>query len=537
MTLNSLSPKPANWQAFKSTRDWIDRFFHSRWIVVAIVLGWLAFSTPSLLTYPAVDSDETLFSSVGNYFYNNGSFLSPVRSLTGANHTAILHGRLYAVILGLSFQLFGIGVLAGRLVALTGCLLSGLLVLNIGRALNLSRPASLAALALFWTSWRTLFASHSMRPEMWIVVGGLLAIYLHLRSRRTPTKVQYLILGFVTSYLLDFHVPAIFYSVVVGGLVGFDFLARRIGMKQLAAYLSGLGLGLAAWAALWILPDFTTRVGTGNRGPLAVTGPESIWQFQTVLTSMFQFGSWLLENFVKSSRVGGLEVAFFVAAILVLVWRRTLAGKYLLSCMGLLMLALLVTPYRHSQHAVLVIPLTSLIVACAADSVASLRANPRSLFAFLLVVPLLGLYITGGVSLSWRSRSISYADYASALRQFIPPGSNVLGEDVWWFEFHDGDYGSDISLPSMKYSGDDLYNTRLESFKTRQVDYVLVDERIGSSWQEPLPTDEANFSPIYQRLLKDYCQNVGVVDLPYIGVERGGPANKRTTIWHCSFGP
>lgn len=533
----------SSWQGINQSRslnlarERIQQFFQSPWIVILLIVAWLIFSVPSLLTYPALDSDEALFGSVGNYFYTHGSFLSLVRSLRTAYRTDILHGRFYSLILGLSFQLFDIGVLPGRLVALTGCLLSGLFIWNIGRALKLSNPASLSAVALFWTSWRTLFASHSMRPEMWIVAGGLLAIYLQLRSRRTPTPIQYLILGFVTSYLLDIHVPAIFYSVVVAGQVGLDVIARRAGLKQLLAYVMGAVVGLAAWAALWLLPDFAVQVTSSSRGPLAASGPESIWRPWAALTPMFQFGSWLAESYIKSSRIGGLETAIFLAAITILLFRRTQTGKYLLTCLGLLMLALFITPYRHSQHAVLIIPLTSLSVACAADSLATYRNSWRKLLPGVLVVPLLSLYILGGVSLSWRSRSLSYENYASALRQFIPPGSNVLGEDVWWFEFHDGAYKSDILLPNEDYTADELYDLRLANFRERQIEFILVDERLGSAWQEPISGSEVDFQSVYKRLLNDYCEQAGEVDLPYIGVERGGPANKHTIVWHCDFGP
>lgn len=513
------------------------RVVRSPWLMILLIFAWLAFSFPSLLTYPALDSDEALFSSVSNYFYTNGSFLSSLRSFYYPYITDILHGRFYALILGLSFQLLGIGVLQGRLVALTGGLLSGLFVLNIGRALKLSRVATLSAVALFWTSWRTLFASHSMRPEIWIVAGGLLAIYLQLRSRRTPTRGQYFILGFVTSYLLDIHLPAIFYSVVVTGQIGLDVIARRTGLKQLLAYGMGGLAGLAAWTALWFLPNFAVRVTSVGRGPLSATSTDSIWRPWAAVIHMFQFGPWLNENYIKSSRVGGFEVAIVLLAIFILLIRRTQAGKYLLICLGLLLLALFVTPYRHSQHAVLAIPLASLIVACAADSVGGFRTHWRGLLMGLLVGPLLGLYIVGGISLSWRSRPISYENYASALRQIIPPGSSVLGEDIWWFKLHDGVYRSDISLPNVDYTADELYDMRLNNFKTMQFEYILVDERLGSSWQEPVSIGEINFRPIYERLLNNYCEPVGEVDLPYIGVERGGPANKHTTVWHCDFGP
>jgi hypothetical protein len=111
---------------------------------------------------------------------------------------------------------------------------------------------------------------------MWIVMSGLLMIYLHLRSRRILTLRQYLIFGFISSYLLDIHVPVIFYSIVVAAWALIDFLRQHIDFRLVTAYTIGAALGLAAWAALWLLPDPLFNLAPVNSGPLSTTTPDSI---------------------------------------------------------------------------------------------------------------------------------------------------------------------------------------------------------------------------------------------------------------------
>jgi hypothetical protein len=226
-----------------------------------------------------------------------------------------------------------------------------------------------------------------------------------------------------------------------------------------------------------------------------------------------------------------------VAALLYLLWKQETVGNYLLASLGILGFSFYVTPCLHNQHAVLVMPLTSLILARAAELVARAQVRWRHLIFMTLIAPTLVLYISGDVSLMWRSQMLSYLRYAQALRQFVPAGANVLGEGAWWFEFYDGTYTFDSNLPDSSLGGSELQVKILNDLRRRQVAYLLYDGRIGSSIEDPYTRPEINFYPLYERFIKENCEQIGEVDLPYIGVERGGPANKHTTVWRCSFVP
>jgi hypothetical protein len=154
----------------------------------------------------------------------------------------------------------------------------------------------------------------------------------------------------------------------------------------------------------------------------------------------------------------------------------------------------------------------------------------------VLISPLGLAYLGGDGVLVWQDREISVRDYATQLRAFIPAGSNVLGEAVWWFEFHDGRFVSDLTLtnawPSLK---DPKSPTEWvhELLTKRGVEYVLLDGHLGSEWQGPTPSNEMILYPIYERMVMTECQYVGEVNLLLYGVERNGPAFNQTTVWRC----
>src|SRR5262249_6909741 len=123
------------------------------------------------------------------------------------------------------------------------------------------------------------------------------------------------------------------------------------------------------------------------------------------------------------------------------------------------------------------------------------------------------------------------------LRALVPHGSIVLGEAEFWFAFSDGGFVSDLTLsnswPRPAASPETAETWIRQVLTNRHVDYVFLDGEFGSSWAGEGRVLAPDLHQAFEQWLQDNCQELGAVELPFYGVERAGPAPKRTTVWHC----
>ncbi|HLB46328.1 MAG TPA: glycosyltransferase family 39 protein [Anaerolineales bacterium] len=520
----------------------LNTFLTGRRVLVVIIILWLIFNLPSLLTYPGITSDEAQFSAVGWNFFQHGSFRSPIIGPLGnEEHTGIYYGRLYALLLGLDLKIFGIGIVQARLSSMLGGLVAGILLWCVAGELKLSQTARLGSILLFLFSWKVFLASHRARPDIWMAVCALTMFFLYLRARQAPTIKSYLILGVVTAYLIDVHFPVSIASGAISLMVLGDFLQRRLSWKVLATFGTGAMVGIAAWLALWLLPDpaaaFLSWRHSGSLDPAATTASGML-----LPNLASQFLQWLSLVYVQETRLGPFEGLIIAAAIVALILKRAPSDRVLLAWLGSLLFVLFIAPFKQTYHVTMIVPLTSLIIARGGEVVGSyigkLSGGRWAVGAVkvLALCPLLLAYVAADVSLAWRSRELSYQAYATALRALIPPGKNVMGEAVWWFEFHDGIFTSDL-YPSNWYGrrqrapGPDVWMA--EALANRQVEVVLLDGRFGSHWQEYLSPEQKLLYDAYKKKVESACNYVGDVELPYYGLEQDGPGLKQTTVWQC----
>src|SRR5687768_51814 len=92
-----------------------------RWPVLGflgISLLWLLINLLTLTRYPHITCDEAFYGRTSSYFMQ-GLLTGETWPQVGINFH-LLYGRLYWFLMGLSFKLLGVNIVAARLVSLVG---------------------------------------------------------------------------------------------------------------------------------------------------------------------------------------------------------------------------------------------------------------------------------------------------------------------------------------------------------------------------------------------------------------------------------
>jgi hypothetical protein len=346
-------------------------------------------------------------------------------------------------------------------------------------------------------------------------------------------------LGFVSAYLIDLHALHVYFTAIVVALVLADILRNRIPWRAGLAFLTGTGLGVVAWLAMWLLPDPALALQKWKIFNPAYHPAFELVSHPAVSGQAKAFIDWFLATFVRGTPLTPIETALTVLAILGMGMRRNESDRFLLTWLALLFGVFLAAPYLHPWHAVIVTPFASLALARGAEILYAHNFPGPSYVRWAGILCAIGLAaasLAGNLVLSSRAAALSYTAYAHELMRFVPAGHSIIGEPDWWFAFHNGIFTSDLYVS-------DKWRTRRDTLSPegavaavladRRVEYVLIDERLGSVWQEPMAQDEATLFDAYTRVVSTNCQLVGKVAMPFYGVDQGGPGVKQTTIWKC----
>jgi hypothetical protein len=516
----------------------------SRALLLFALLGgaWAALTVFALPRYPAPYVEDGWMGSRGHEFMVRGDFgLTTHADFFGSAQNWRSVGRLYVVSMALFYWATGFGLVQARLFSLLGSLVAAWFIYRLGQ--RFSGPAEgLLGAALSLLAWRGFYAGHLARPEAWVMAGGAAALYALWTTHPSERPLPWAGAGLLAALCLDIHATAVHFLAAF--LFGAGWLLRPWAPRWGLA--AGLGLGLAAGTVYFVgvhfLPDPALALKQYRHftPPLAELGSGGYSVLRQAQASITLWASAVL----GFTRLSLLETACFAGGVAVCWFRRERANRFLLAALlGLALSFTFANPGYNPRHVAVFVPLTSLVVARAAVSLGGgrggwpaftrLNAAARPL---LLSAPLLAAYLLGDAVLAWNNRLISYAPYAAGLRALAPPGANVLGEEFWYFEFHDGRYTSDFMLTEDPALKSPASAARLaEIFREREIEFVLLDEQLAQDFDgTPLPEPERE---ALRRHVAQHCRRVGIVTGYLYGVESGGPRLKTTEVYDCQSAP
>lgn len=503
------------------------------------LLLWLAVTLPSLAVYPYPYPDDAWIAAPAENFRQTGQFGLPLLpDVYGSAVNYPHNGRLYSLALALVFQVAGFGLVQGRALSAAGALVAASLTFALGR--RLAGPwAGLLAGTFFLFSWRMLWTGHVLRPDAWVVAGGLAVIVLYLRWRR-GTAWQAGVLGLLAVLLVDLYTSAVFYTATICLLVLSDAVLAglrnldRAALGRLVSFGVGAAVATAYWLAVHLLPDpaqaltlLRAQVGVAQ----AATDPSLLGRLTAQLSLYLGDGFW------RYSRLGPLEAVFLLAGVVGLAVRRRPADGRWLWLTGVF-IAVYVGLFRYVGLYHLVQWLPFLQVALAAtlvwlgDELARrVRRIGGPVWALGLAAPLLLAYAGGTAYLSFSSRlQVDYFGYADQLQALLPADAHVLAESSWYFALDVAAFTDDVYLDyGLDLPSRDPALALERAIALRGPVVLLVDEAVSYR----MTGGETVAEGVVQGYAEAECTLLGTVTGVAYGLEQGGPAERVTRVYRC----
>lgn len=471
--------------------SWASTFALSA-LLLSLVLNVIA-----LPVFPPPHCDEATYGSIAFEILRSGEYRSEMTGdLFGLDQYNSAVGRLWVLGMSLFIKLFGVQLLSARLYSLVGGIVGVWLTYMVGRELR-DRWTGLVAAMLVAFSWKMFYAAHMARPEVWLVVSVLLALFWLIKRVKLMNQMREAVIGGLLCVLpLEFHALGVFF--LVGFLVAYVYYSWSVAgsWRILTGVGTGVGCGLLIWFGVHFLPNpnlawlqWTVGVSQMN----LVASP-------SITVSLGDFGSWFFGQFIANNRfLGILETCVYVIGALHVLRRRSTQTSIIAIVAGSSLALFAVTNSQKSpQYAVVWVPLLSILSAHAFVALGtSLTVQARFLSRLagvwhqvLVVLPVLCLFFVGNLWLTVRYPSSGFERTLTLMRQHIPTGVTVLGDPIWWWGFaQDRYYVGDWYLASKAHLGGTVFDIRAELISLG-ADYVILDDSIACTLSPSLLDQE-----------------------------------------------
>jgi 4-amino-4-deoxy-L-arabinose transferase-like glycosyltransferase len=416
----------AHWPpAAKRAAAWMD------WLLVGAILVYLLANLPFLVAWPAVHGDE---GREMNAFWVASGIDPSAKTLDPVyRHDPLYKGGLQGLSTGLSFRLFGFGLLQGRLVSL---LWGGLLLwftYLAGRRLYGQGAAAIAVLFLA-ASQPFLVSSHMVRPDIVVAALVMAALWCTLRGLQDGGRHLHFLAGVILGLSFDVHPNTLAFIPMVGLCYLLRFGRRAFLAPESWLLVAGLALGALYYVGVRIAPDpahyleaFGYWIGVDKRPP----------GLSLSLLPAFQAELWRWDQYFAGRTS---ELALIGLGLVAAVWRLTRTRR-LDPLLGGLLAAFLVFVFLVSSksefYMILFFPLLVLLLAAAVADVGANLGGSR-----LVAVALLVILAVAGMGFEDNFRDVveaasdfqdrDYAALSAQLQTAIPPGSRVVAPPIYW---------------------------------------------------------------------------------------------------------
>lgn len=520
------------------------------WWLGAMGLGF-ALHFISLTRYPPPHCDEPYYSSFALNIIRRGEFGSPVMGpVYGIDQNHLAYGRLFGFGLGILLNTLGVSLVAARLFPLMGWIAMAAAVFWVGRRIY-GANVGLWGMVLAALSWKTFFAAHQTRPEIWLAAAAILPLGWMTGTKTSNNlwrdRWAACLAGIVAALILDIHFNGAFFLAGISLAALYRWLWRARRWDLLLTFGCGVAAGLMWWAATRFLPDpvlgwYQWRVGFSRTG----MGIGST----TVSASLINFAGWLVGNFWSGNRgLDAVESALYLVGIAAALRRRGDADAPLLLFAGAsLLLFAFMMPQKLLTYRVLWVPPLSILAAEGARQLAvvvSLRwpaLRPQWSMPAVLASAC-ALWLAGWAWLGWLYRGGDFAGEAQRLRALIPPGTTVLGDPIWWFDFQaDHDYTADIYILWYASEVTPPLDTATPVSQRLTEDQVVVGlRRIGTEYVilddylHCLSTTEYQPDTAFRRWVKNNCLWVGQAQGGWAGsgFAPTSPLGETSAVYYC----
>src|SRR5262252_8207947 len=186
---------------------------------VLVGAAFAAAAAVRLGTYPVYETDESYILQVAYEILNRGKLALPMYRFLGGNIEKVWHSftPLYFFSLSGFLELFGFGVLQGRVFNLIAALFCLMMVYLIGRRLFNWRVAFIAVVMMV-SDPTVLQRARMVRNDYPAEAFALLAFYLYERAEERKSARYFVAAGLAAGAGIMCH-PSIMYMVIAPGLL------------------------------------------------------------------------------------------------------------------------------------------------------------------------------------------------------------------------------------------------------------------------------------------------------------------------------
>ena len=501
--------------------------------LLAITVLWFTINLPSLLTYPAPNSDESQIGGMSVQYLQSGGFHTPIfgEKVFEVNK----NWRLYTVSLAGVFRIWGVGLAQARIFSFVGVLVGGWLLFALGHRLYGSQVGLISA-TLYLFSLRALWVSHIVRPDAWVNTASIASLLLFWLTKESRDKWLAFALGIFLAGTVDIYIVAIYSSLVIALAMLIEF-RQKSGWNILRRFITGIVIGGAYWLSFQVFPNPSDML-TGWQGHLSASGVgTNSNSLSAIVINIIPSAIALLgQGLIGHSRLGSIEALYLCGGVITFGVRRNHADKFFLLMWAVLGVGQVV-PYKGLWHIIDLLPLFSITMAVGAKSAGDglIARFPKGEFlklysTMLISGMLIAGFVLGTASITNRSQVINYEQYARELRSIIPLNSSIFGEGTWWWGLRDSQFTSEeyarfYNDKKGRAASEFLHSILIE----RNIDVLLLDE-FFSIYEYATNQDIQGAMTQY---VTENCRLAGTVEGYAYGVEQGGPAIKRTRVYLC----
>ncbi|MCC6179052.1 MAG: glycosyltransferase family 39 protein [Chloroflexi bacterium] len=401
------------------------------WLLVGAIVVYLLANVPFLTSWPPVNGDEGREMSV---FWVTSGIDPSAKSLDPIyEHDPLYKGGLQGLTMGLSFRLFGLGLLQGRIVSLAwgGVLLW--LTFLVGRRMY-GAAAGYAAVLLLAVSQPFLVSSHIVRPDIVVAALVMAATYCTLRGLQEGGPGWHLASGLLLGMSFDVHPNTLAFLPMVGLFYLVRYGRRAFVSREAWLYVGGIALGAIYYAAIRILPDpmhfaqaFGYWIGMDKQPPALATRGGS-----PILEELGRWTGYLNHRWIEAALLGlGL-----IAAAARQIRDRRLDPLFVGLLAALVVFVVLVSS-KTEFYMILFFPILLLLLASGVGEISARLSGQRLLASALLACLAIGVmgFEDNFRDISEAASDANERDYGVLTRniqQHIPAGARVVAPPIYW---------------------------------------------------------------------------------------------------------
>lgn len=445
-----------------------------------------AFHVATLSRFPAMEVDEGWMASRAWAWLQTGLNFGPLDA--GAwdrfpGHWTVLP-LLPTLVHATFIKLLGLKLSSVRSASLVGGLVLLSAVYFIAVALQLSWRGRFLALLLISTSFPFLYSSHLGRPDVFVSALGFSAIAVYLTGSRRRRAVHSLLAGLLIGAAFEFHPNGAIYAPVIATLILMDDGRYVFHRRSVWAFAVGIGLGLAWYAWLHIMPYPQTYVAMMSRKiqithtPPVISGGLSgglLASISRIADNVLYFGEYL---FVGTT---GRMVAMLFALVALLCSQTAINPESLVMPVVAIAAATLLIRNRVGHYLILVSPFVDIFLAVWIDKTLQAGSkNNRWLFASRVAsdtIIALSIVVTL-VTVANAPPPGEQALAASHIRPVVPQAGTVMGAQTYWFDLYDVPYLSWQQV--LRYQWFEPGSTFEQAMKALHPDVLVVDDHLRS---------------------------------------------------------